>query len=194
MIELEYNTESTGSAEKNIKKFDSTWTIARKKFMKRKLAMISLGFLLFIILVSFLAPYIATKDITRIDLANINLKPSGENWLGTDRNGRDVFTRTIHGGRVSLTIGLVSMFAVTVIGSIVGSIAGYFGGIIDNLLMRFTDFILTLPFMVLVIVLNAIMLGYGKVTGMWSLIVVFSLVGWGGVARIVRSKILAEKE
>lgn len=191
---MEYNTESTGSAEKNIKKFDSTWTIARKKFMKRKLAMISLGFLLFIILVSFLAPYIATKDITRIDLANINLKPSGENWLGTDRNGRDVFTRTIHGGRVSLTIGLVSMFSVTIIGSIIGSIAGYFGGIIDNLLMRFTDFILTLPFMVLVIVLNAIMLANGKVTGMWSLIIVFSIVGWGGVARIVRSKILAEKE
>src|SRR5690625_1364958 len=143
--------------------------------------MVSLAFLVFIIILSFLAPYITSEDVTRIDLTNIDQEPSNENWLGTDRNGRDVFTRTIHGGRVSLTIGLVSMFAVTVIGSIVGSIAGYFGGIIDNLLMRFTDFILTLPFMVLVIVLNAIMLGYGKVTGMWSLIVVFSLVGWGGV-------------
>ncbi len=190
------NTElaTTSEADENVQKFDSTWTIARKKFMKRKLAMISLGFLIFIIAVSFLAPYITTQDITRINFQEINLKPSSEHWFGTDRNGRDVFTRTLHGGRVSLTIGLVSMFAVTLIGTIIGSIAGYFGGIVDNLLMRLTDFILTLPFMVLVIVLNAIMLGFGKVTGVWSLIAVFSIVGWGGVARIVRSKVLAEKE
>lgn len=190
------NTElaTTSEPDENVQKFDSTWTIARKKFMKRKLAMISLGFLIFIIAVSFLAPYITTQDITRINFQEINLKPSSEHWFGTDRNGRDVFTRTLHGGRVSLTIGLVSMFAVTLIGTIIGSIAGYFGGIVDNLLMRLTDFILTLPFMVLVIVLNAIMLGFGKVTGVWSLIAVFSIVGWGGVARIVRSKVLAEKE
>src|SRR5699024_2901323 len=106
--------------------------------------------------------------------------------------GRDVFTRTLYGGRVSLTIGLVSLFSVTLIGSFFGSVAGFFGGWIDNLLMRFTDFILTLPFYVFVIVLNAIMIGFDRVTGMWSLIIVFSLLGWGGVARIVRSKILAE--
>lgn len=176
------------------KKFESTWTIARKKFTKSKLAMVSLAFLVFIIILSFLAPYITSEDVTRIDLTNINQEPSDENWLGTDRNGRDVFTRTLYGGRVSLTIGLVSMFSVTLIGSFFGSVAGFFGGWIDNLLMRFTDFILTLPFYVFVIVLNAIMIGFDKVTGMWSLIIVFSLLGWGGVARIVRSKILAEKE
>ncbi|TXL66555.1 ABC transporter permease [Cerasibacillus terrae] len=185
------------TVQTNIKKqqkFDSTWTIARKKFMKRKLAMISLGFLLFIIFVSFIAPYVTSDDVTRIDMQNINQEPSSEHWLGTDRNGRDVFTRTLYGGRVSLTIGLTSMFFVTLIGSTVGSIAGYYGGWVDNLLMRFTDFILTLPFMVFVIVLNAILIGMGKVTGMWSLIIVFSLLGWGGVARIVRGKILSEKE
>src|SRR5699024_3842571 len=73
-------------------------------------------------------------------------------------------------------------------------ISAYAGGFIDDLLMRFTDFVLLIPFMVFVIVLNAIMLGYDKVTGMWSLIIVFSLLGWGGVARIVRSKVLSEKE
>lgn len=190
------NPEMNASTEHKIKqeKFDSTWTIARKKFMKRKLAMIGLTFLLLIIILSFLAPYITTKDIIRVNLGEINLEPSSENWLGTDRNGRDVFTRALYGGRVSLTIGLVSMFCVTLIGSLFGSIAGFYGGWIDNLLMRFTDFILTLPFMVIVIVLNAIMTQYDKMTGMWSLIIVFSLLGWGGVARIVRSKVLAEKE
>lgn len=191
---MEPATDTSEENEVVQKKFDSTWTIARQKFMKRKLAMISLGFLLFMILISFLAPYITTKDIIKVTLSEIDIAPSSEYWLGTDSNGRDVFTRTLYGGRVSLTIGLLSMFAVTIIGSSIGSIAGYYGGWIDNLLMRFTDFILTLPFMVFVIVLNAIMVQYDKTTGMWSLIIVFSLLGWGGVARIVRSKILAEKE
>lgn len=191
---MDKNIAATTNEELNIKKFDSTWTIARKKFTKNKLAMISLSFLIFVIILSFLAPYITTKDIVRVNLGEINIKPSSEYWLGTDRNGRDVFTRLLYGGRVSLTIGLVSMFAVTLIGSILGSVAGFYGGLVDNLLMRFTDFILTLPFMVLVIVLNAIMIQYDQVTGMWSLIIVFSMVGWGAVARIVRSKVLAEKE
>lgn len=192
-MEPAMNTPSSGNANKK-RKFDSTWTIARKKFFKRKLAVTGLIFLVFMIALSFLASYVTNVDIARIDLANINQKPSSDYWLGTDRNGRDVFARTLYGGRVSLTIGLVSMLFVTLIGSFFGSIAGFFGGWVDNLLMRFTDFILTLPFYVFVIVLNAIMIGFNKVTGMWSLIIVFSLLGWGGVARIVRSKILAEKE
>mgnify|MGYP001455790595 CR=1 FL=1 len=180
--------------EINQTKYDSPWTIARKKFMKRKLPMFSLGFLIFIIIISFLAPYITTKDIYSVHLSEISIAPNSEYWLGTDKNGRDVLTRTMYGGRVSLTIGLLSTFAVTLIGTFFGSIAGYFGGWIDNLLMRFTDFILTIPFTVFVIVLNAIMIGFNRVTGMWSLIIVFSLLGWGGVARMVRSKILSEKE
>src|SRR5690625_2079565 len=90
--------------------------------------MVSLAFNVFIIILSFLAPYITSEDVTRIDLTNIDQEPSNENWLGTDRNGRDVFTRTLYGGRVSLTIGLVSMFCVTLIGSFFGSVAGFFGG------------------------------------------------------------------
>ncbi|MFD2130357.1 oligopeptide ABC transporter permease [Pseudogracilibacillus auburnensis] len=178
----------------DMEKFDSTWTIARKKFIKNKIAMISLCLLLFIIAFSFLGPFILTDDITRIHTDKSNLEPSSEHWFGTDRNGRDMFLRTIHGGKVSLTIGIVSMFAVTIIGSTIGAIAGYFGGMMDNLIMRFTDFVLTIPFTVFIIVLNTILLGYERVTGMWSLIIVFSLLGWGSVARIVRSKILSEKE
>ncbi|MEI3611126.1 oligopeptide ABC transporter permease [Pseudogracilibacillus sp. SO30301A] len=189
--EMEFGPEPV---EIKQEKFDSTWVIARKKFIKNKIAMVSLGFLILIAAISFLTPYIWTEDVTRIHTDQANMEPSKEHYLGTDRNGRDVLLRTIHGGKVSLTIGIVSMFAVTIIGSIIGALSGYFGGLVDNLIMRFTDFILTIPFMVFIIVLNAIMLGYERVTGMWSLIIVFSLLGWGSVARIVRSKILSEKE
>src|SRR5690625_4956673 len=127
------------------KKFESTWTIARKKFTKSKLALVSLAFLVFIIILSFLAPYITSEDVTTIDLTNIDQEASNENCLGMDRNGRDVFARTLYGGRVLVTFGLVSIVCVTLIGSFFGSVAGFFGGWVDILLMRFTDFILALP-------------------------------------------------
>src|SRR5699024_11329285 len=86
------------------------------------------------------------------------------------------------------------MFAVTIIGSAVGAISGYAGGIVDDFLMRVNDFVLTIPFMVFIIVLNSIMQGYNMTTGVWSLIIVFSLLGWGSVSIIVRSKLLSVKE
>jgi peptide/nickel transport system permease protein len=170
----------------------SPWAIARRKFLKNKLAMISLVYLIVVAVVSFLAPYITTIDITRINIGEMSLKPSAEHWLGTDKSGRDVFTRLLYGGRVSLLVGISCTFFVVVLGTIVGSIAGYFGGRIDNMMMRFTDFILNFPFLVFVIVLGTIF--FGKLNGLAVLIIVISALSWGGVARIVRSKILAEKE
>jgi peptide/nickel transport system permease protein len=174
------------------KKSLSPWAIARKKFVKNKLAMISLIFLFIVAIVSFLAPYITTADITRINIGQMSLEPSSKHWLGTDKAGRDVFTRLLYGGRISLLVGMSCTIFVIVLGTLIGSVAGYFGGSVDGLLMRFTDFILNFPFLVFVIVLNAILIG--KVNGLWVLIGVISLLSWGGIARIVRSKILAEKE
>lgn len=122
----------------------------------------------------------------------MSLEPSGEHWLGTDKNGRDVFTRLLYGGRISLLVGMACTIIVITFGTIVGAIAGYFGGAVDNLLMRFTDFVLNFPFMVFVIVLNTIL--FGIVSGVWVLIMVIGFLSWGGIARIVRSKILAERE
>jgi len=174
------------------KKSLSPFAIARKKFVKNKLAMISLFFLLIVTIVSILAPYITTADITRINIGQMSLEPSGEHWLGTDKSGRDVFTRLLYGGRISLLVGISCTLFVILLGTLIGSISGYFGGAVDSLLMRFTDFILNFPFLVFVIVLNAIL--FGKVNGLWVLIGTISLLSWGGIARIVRSKILAEKE
>ncbi|MFJ5714941.1 oligopeptide ABC transporter permease [Neobacillus sp. NPDC093127] len=174
------------------KKSLSQWAIARKKFLKNKLALTSLIFLLFVAIISFLAPYITTADITRINIGEMSLEPSSKHWLGTDKAGRDVFTRLLYGGRISLLVGMSCTLFVIFLGTLIGSVAGYFGGTVDSLLMRFTDFILNFPFLVFVIVLNAIL--FGKVNGLWVLIGVISLLSWGGIARIVRSKILAEKE
>jgi peptide/nickel transport system permease protein len=183
--------------EKNIivkppKKSLSPFAIARKKFVRNKLAIMSLFFLLIVTIVSILAPYITTADITRINIGQMSLEPSSEHWLGTDKSGRDVFTRLLYGGRISLLVGICCTLFVILLGTLIGSISGYFGGAVDSLLMRFTDFILNFPFLVFVIVLNAIL--FGKVNGLWVLIGTISLLSWGGIARIVRSKILAEKE
>ncbi|MBT2697118.1 ABC transporter permease [Bacillus sp. ISL-40] len=183
--------------EKNVivtppKKSLSPFAIARKKFVKNKLAMISFLFLLIVTFVSILAPFITTADITRINIGQMSLEPSGDHWLGTDKAGRDVFTRLLYGGRISLLVGMSCTLFVILLGTLIGSISGYFGGTVDSILMRFTDFILNFPFLVFVIVLNAIL--FGKVNGLWVLIGTISLLSWGGIARIVRSKILAEKE
>ncbi|MFP5105388.1 oligopeptide ABC transporter permease [Neobacillus sp. C211] len=183
--------------EKNVivtppKKSLSPFAIARKKFVKNKLAMVSFTFLLIVTIVSILAPFITTADITRINIGQMSLEPSGDHWLGTDKAGRDVFTRLLYGGRISLLVGMSCTLFVILLGTLIGSISGYFGGTVDSLLMRFTDFILNFPFLVFVIVLNAIL--FGKVNGLWVLIGTISLLSWGGIARIVRSKILAEKE
>ncbi|WP_423409716.1 oligopeptide ABC transporter permease [Heyndrickxia sp. MSNUG] len=182
------NTQINLKPEKGL----SPWAIARKKFVANKLAMTSLIFLIFVSIISFLAPYITTIDITKINIGSMSLPPSSEHWLGTDKSGRDVFTRLLYGGRISLLVGLSCTFFVIMFGTVVGSIAGYFGGIVDSMLMRFTDFVLNFPFLVFVIVLGTIF--YGKLNGLVVLIMVISLLSWGGVARIVRSKILAEKE
>jgi len=175
----------------------SPWGMARKKFLKNKLAMISLMFLILVIILSLLAPTLAPylspiPDIEKVNISKMSIPPNGEHLLGTDKSGRDVMTRLLYGGRVSLFVGLSSTAIVIFLGTLVGSIAGFFGGRIDGLLMRFTDFVLTFPFFVFVIVLNTIL--NGKVNGLWVLIGVIGLLSWGGVARIVRSKILAEKE
>lgn len=170
----------------------SPWAIARRKFARNKLAMVSLIFLLTVIILSFLAPFITTADVSKINIGSKNLPPSSEHWFGTDNAGRDVFTRLLYGGRISLLVGISCTLIVTLFGTFIGAVAGYFGGKVDSILMRFTDFILNFPFLIFVVVLNTIL--FGHVDGVGVLIIVISILSWGGFARLVRSKVLAEKE
>lgn len=191
---MEIVTKKDVQPEVNMKapKNLSPWAIARKKFVKNKLAMISLAFMIVITLLAIFAPLLTKADITRIDYMAMNAAPSSEHWFGTDTNGRDVFARTLYGGRTSLLIGVACTTLVILIGTLIGSIAGYYGGKVDQFLMRFTDFVLNFPLIVFVVVLNTILIG--KISGVWTLILVVSFLSWGSTARLVRSKVLAEKE
>ncbi|MGP0687679.1 oligopeptide ABC transporter permease [Priestia aryabhattai] len=191
---MEIVTKKDVQPEVNMKapKNLSPWAIARKKFVKNKLAMISLAFMIVMTLLAIFAPLLTKADITRIDYMAMNATPSSEHWFGTDTNGRDVFARTLYGGRTSLLIGVACTTLVILIGTLIGSVAGYYGGKVDQFLMRFTDFVLNFPLIVFVVVLNTILIG--KISGVWTLILVVSFLSWGSTARLVRSKVLAEKE
>ncbi|WP_456275872.1 oligopeptide ABC transporter permease [Bacillus sp. AK128] len=188
------NNESSVVVNKqnNVTKGQSPWAIARRKFLRNIPAMLGLVFLIFITFVSMFAQFLTVpmEEVQKVNLSQMAKEPSSEFFFGTDKAGRDVFQRLLYGGQVSLTLAFTITFCISVIGTLVGATAGFFGGRIDNILMRFTDFILTFPFLIFVIVLNSIFQG----SGIWTLIIVISLLSWGGLARLVRSKILAEKE
>lgn len=190
-------SSTTITQQKKPERSLSPWQIARKKFLRNKLAMASTVFIILVTIISLLAPFLApflspNPDITKVNIGSMNIQPNGEHILGTDKSGRDVLTRLFYGGRVSLLVGFSATLMVITLGTLVGSIAGFFGGAVDSILMRFTDFVLNFPFLVFVIVLNTVL--YGIVDGLWVLIMVIGVLSWGGVARLVRSKVLAEKE
>ncbi|MDE0582965.1 ABC transporter permease [Planococcus sp. A6] len=190
-------SSTTITQQKKPERSLSPWQIARRKFVRNKLAMISSFFIVLVTLMSLSAPFLAPvlsplPDISKVNISAMNIEPNGEHLLGTDKSGRDVLTRLFYGGRISLLVGFSATLIVITLGTVVGALAGFFGGFIDSILMRFTDFVLNFPFLVFVIVLNTIL--YGIVDGLWVLIMVIGALSWGGVARLVRSKVLAEKE
>ena len=134
---------------------------------------------------AFLSPF----DPNKIDPVNGLKSPGGENLFGTDSMGRDYFTRALYGGRVSLTIGLLSMIISTFVGTIVGTVSGYFGGKIDSFITRFIDVLMCIPTFFLILVINSY-LG----SGVQNIILIIGLLGWMSIARIVRAETLSVKE
>jgi len=155
------------------------------------MGLLGLYMLLSIILIAFLADVIAPLQVSsskEIGSADIYQPPSGRNWFGTDDAGGDVFTNFIHGARISLTVGIFAAFISIIIGGIIGVAAGFFGGRTENLLMRFTDFMLVIPDLPLTIVIVAL-----TKPSLLNIIFVIGLLGWTTTARMVRSQTLAVK-
>jgi ABC-type dipeptide/oligopeptide/nickel transport system permease subunit len=160
-----------------------------RRFRQNRLAFGGLIVLGVIVLMAIFAPIIAPFDPTQIDPANARQGPSAEHWLGTDQIGRDVFSRIVYGARVSLRIGLIAGTMAIVIGVVVGALAGYRGGVTDGAMMRLTDVLLALPYLLLALAIVTVV-GPGERT----VILVIGGLGWLAVARILRSTILQVKE
>lgn len=160
-----------------------------RKFVNNRLAMIGLVFVVLIVLSSIFAPLLTSYDPSQISLGEKNLSPCAAHILGTDNLGRDVFSRVLYGGRISVLVSVLGALMGSFVGMVLGSIAGYFGGKVDMLLVRLSEIFQTFPEMILIMILVAIL---GQ--GVGNLILVFSVTGWMTTFRMVRNEFLALRE
>jgi peptide/nickel transport system permease protein len=174
---------------------ESYWRGAWRQLRRHRLAMIGLGVLAVLILVSVFAPFLTPFEPDKTSLRERFQPPSSVHWMGTDELGRDVFTRLLYGGRISLAIGLLVAFLTTVVGSLVGAGAAYVGGPTDEVAMRVVDVLRCLPVIpILIVVAQVSYLRLGIKGGFWSVVIILVLVYWTGVARIVRGVVLSLKQ
>jgi peptide/nickel transport system permease protein len=141
------------------------------------------------LVVALAAPYIAPYDPTAVDILNMLAPPSAEHWFGTDQVGRDVFSRVVFGARIDVFLCVVGVLPPLLIGTTVGLVSGYFGGMVDTLFMRLYDLFVAFPFFVLVLAIVGV-LGPGLV----NFVIALALVGWVSYARLVRAEVLTIRE
>jgi peptide/nickel transport system permease protein len=168
------------------KKPDTLTKIIFSKFMKNKLAVYGAIVLLLIVLMALFAPVLANHDPAKLNLLDKLQPPSAEHYLGTDDLGRDIFSRLVYGARVSLLVGFASVLGFITIGTVIGSVAGYYGGRIDAVLMRFVDIVISFPSIFLLITIVSIF-----EPSLTKLIIVFALISWTFTARLVRGEFLS---
>ena len=171
-------TEATSPAKK-----------AWQRFRRHRLALAGLVMFGIILTMVVAAPLIERYPPNELNLPDKFQSPNAAHWLGTDRVGRDIWSRTLHGGRVSLAVGFSAAIMSTVIGVVLGAAAGYYGGVIDNVIMRFTDIMMTFP-RVIIILTVATFVGQSIV----NLILLIGLFSWMGTCRLVRGQVLALRE
>lgn len=158
-------------------------------FYRNKLAMTGCGIVILLFVVSILAPALAPYDPGAIDLKNVLAPPSGDHWFGTDQLGRDVLSRMIWGARISLKVGFVATGLAILIGMVLGAVAGYYGGWIDAVIMRFVDIMLCFPTFFLILAVIAFL-----EPSIWNIMIVIGLTGWMGVTRLVRADFISLRE
>ena len=171
---------------------DSQWAIAARHFKKNRLAIAGLAVMIILYLITLITPLIAPFDpAAQGDILTARyLPPGAEHWMGTDKFGRDILSRVLYGARISLSIGFVAVGISMTLGTLIGAVAGYFGGWVDSVLMRFTDMMLAFPRLVLLIVVIAVF----ENPSIWLVVIVLGLTGWMGTSRIVRGEVLSLRE
>ena len=169
---------------------DSPGRRALRRFMSHRLAVGSVVFMVVMVSVIFpLAPLVAPIHPHRIELSEVGEAPSLAHPLGTDLTGRDVWSRLVFGGRVSISVGLVAVIIYTSIGLVVGCLSGYIGGTTDAVIMRITDTVMAFPVIVILISVVAIV---GP--GLFNSMLAIGFIGWTGIARLTRGQILSVRE
>lgn len=168
---------------------ESLWTKARKRFLRHKLAMFGLVVMTLLILTAIFADVLTPYSPVVQDLRAIRKAPTLAHPLGTDGVGRDVLARVLFAGRISLSVGLVSVSISMMIGIVIGTIAGYLGGITDMILMRITDMFMTFPSLVIIITVAAVM---GP--SVYNAMLVIGILTWPSTARLVRGQFLSLRE
>jgi peptide/nickel transport system permease protein len=163
------------------------WVTARR-FAQNRLAVVGLTVIILLYALALLAPLIQRYPYDQITSGMRDKPPSAEHWLGTDRNGRDVYSRLIKGGQISLAAGFASVVIIMLVGTTLGAVAGFFGGIIDGFVMRFTDILLSIPLLLLLITAASLFQ-----PGLKTTVIVIGFSAWPGTARLVRGQFMALK-
>jgi len=192
MCDVKHNAENMKLETRNSKIEtinESPWRLFWKRFRKNKLALGGSIIIIALFVVSAFAPLIAPYDPGVYNIKKILYSPDNNHIMGTDEIGRDVFSRIIWGARVSLLVGFVAVGIATAIGIILGSLAGYYGGRVDSIIMRFVDIMLCFPTFFLILAVIAFW-----EPSIWKIMLVIGITGWMGVTRLVRAEFLTLKE
>lgn len=178
-----------GEAERKARPRVSYLSDVWRRFRENKVAVIAFVILVLLALLVTFGPMISRFSFEELDKTARNQAPSAVHWFGTDKLGRDLFTRVCIGGRVSLIIGLVGALVSSLVGSIYGGISAYVGGVVDDIMMRLVEIIISIPYLIVVILLSVVL----QSKSLFTLILAMTLTGWCGTARLVRGQVLQLK-
>lgn len=190
---------------KNVKDFNAInnmevqgigpWRLAWMKFRKNKFSMFGAILFALILLSVILVPMFSTYTYRDFDVFNRMQSPNRDHLLGTDASGYDVFVRVFYGGRISLALSLIATVVLITMGTIVGCLSGYYGGRVDNILMRFTEFVSSIPVLpIIVSICGALAWLLAQSVQMYIIMFIFGLIKWPSLARMIRGQIISIRE
>ena len=170
------------------------WRIAFHRFKKNKIAVAGLILFLIIVVMIIVVPMVSSYGLNDYNFEDAKLSPNAKYILGTDASGRDIFTRLFLGGRISVLVGLIAAAVTVIVGSVIGGIAGFYGGKVDSFLMRISEIISSLPFTPLLIAIASTMVWVPSEDKMYAVMALIGLLSWPGLARLIRGQILSLRE
>lgn len=181
------------------RKSQSLWSDGWKRLKKNKAAVVSLGIIVVICLIAIFADFIAPYSFSDQDIGRILLGPNSQNWFGTDGLGRDMLSRVIYGARMSMSVGILTAIVSLILGGAYGAISGWMGGRVDSVMMRIIDILQALPSLLLsiliMVVFNSVnIFSNPELKALTGIFLAISVVGWVGLARLVRGQVLQVKE